>query len=69
MKEEAAMDDLDPPQRDPLFAAPSNDELNRLSLHELKERVAFLKAEITRTQEVMKSKQGAQSEAESFFKK
>ena len=61
-------DDLARPKSD-LFKSPSDDELHRLSVHELEERIDWLKAEIDRTRSVLESKQGAFSDAEAIFKK
>ena len=52
-----------------LYAHPTDDELARLSVDDLNERVEWLTAEIGRTQEVLVSKEGAIASAESFFKK
>jgi len=52
-----------------LLQAPSDDELHRLSVHELEALIDWLNGEIVRTKEVLGSKQGALSDAEAFFKK
>lgn len=52
-----------------LFQKPSDDDLAKLSLEELEYRVKWLEEERDRTQALIKSKAGALSEAESFFKK
>lgn len=62
------MDDEDRPLNDGLFTAPSNDQLARLSVGELEERISFLKHEIARTEQMLASKGSAKNAAESFFK-
>lgn len=44
-------------------------DLSLLSLEELRERVALLKAEIERCEEAIKAKKGARTDAEAFFRK
>ncbi len=62
------MEDEDRPKATGFDVPPTNDEFNSLSVHELKARIAFLKAEIARTEEQLKAKDGALSAAESLFK-
>lgn len=52
-----------------LYAHPTDDELARLSVDDLNERVEWLKTEISRTEVVLASQEGALSQAEAFFKK
>lgn len=52
----------------PAMGVPGED-LSLLSLKELHERVAVLEAEIIRCREVIADKEGARSDAESFFRK
>lgn len=52
-----------------LYAHPSDDELHRLSVDDLGERISWLEGEIERTRLVLNSKKGAFSDAEAFFKK
>jgi len=63
------MDDEQRPAKPDLFKAPTNDQLHRLSVDELEERITFLQTEIERTKEVLSAKKGALSDAESVFKK
>ncbi len=63
------MDDEARPAKPAMFQAPSDDELHRLSVHELEHRIEWLKSEIERTKAVLGSKHGAKSEAEAIFKK
>lgn len=63
------MDDEERPAKPAIFAAPSDDELHRLSVHELEHRIEWLKGEIERTKTVLGSKHGAMSDAEAIFKK
>ncbi len=44
------------------------DDLSLLSVHELKERIALLKAEIERADQALSAKRGALSQAESVFR-
>lgn len=62
------MEDEDRPKSGGFDIPPTNDQLHRLSVHELKERIAFLQSEIKRTEEQLKAKDGALSAAESLFK-
>lgn len=52
-----------------MFARPSDDELHRLSVDELENRIIWLKEEIERTKLVLSSKAGAFTDAEAVFKK
>ncbi|MFP3943370.1 MAG: DUF1192 domain-containing protein [Alphaproteobacteria bacterium] len=45
------------------------EDLSMYSLKELRERVALLKAEIERCEAMIEGKEGARSDAESFFRK
>ncbi len=62
------MEDEDKPKTSSFDIPPTDDQLNRLSVHELDERIKFLKAEIARTEAQRKAKDGALSAAESLFK-
>jgi uncharacterized small protein (DUF1192 family) len=57
-------DDLEPR---PTIATPPN--LDRMSVHELRDYVAELEAEIARVQAMIDAKQDHRSSAESVFKK
>jgi len=63
------MDDDDRPAKPDPFKGPSDDELHRLSVNELEERIAWLKSEIERVKAVLGTKHGARSDAEAIFKK
>ena len=63
------MDEEARPAKPDLYAHPTDDELNRLSVDDLNERIEWLKAEIGRTEAVLANKEGALSQAEAFFKK
>ncbi|HJO74816.1 MAG TPA: DUF1192 domain-containing protein [Rhodospirillales bacterium] len=56
-------DDLEPQQQKP---APKN--LEEMSIEALDEYIGNLEAEIARVREAIKGKQGAQSDADQFFK-
>jgi uncharacterized small protein (DUF1192 family) len=56
-------DDLEPQQQKP---APKN--LEEMSIEALGEYIGGLEAEIARVREAIKGKQGAQSDADQFFK-
>lgn len=60
-------DDLEPRQGQ--TAALSKQDLSNFSIEDLKERIAELKAEITRCESLIESKQGSRQDAESVFKK
>ncbi len=53
----------------PAAASLPKEDLSLLSLKELRERVALLKAEIERCEAAIEAKEGARSDAESFFRK
>tara|TARA_B100000214_G_C23823698_1_gene560886 strand:+ start:50 stop:238 length:189 start_codon:yes stop_codon:yes gene_type:complete len=46
-----------------------NQDLNKLSINELQERILFLKEEINRSEEKIEIKKLSKSNAESIFKK
>lgn len=61
------LDDL--PRKQPTGAeALAREALDDLSVYELKERVALLKAEIERTEKAIGAKESGQSEAEKLFR-
>jgi len=62
-------DDNEPTPKSDLFKRPSDDELNRLSVGELEERIVWLEDEVVRTKGIRAGKQGAFSDAEAVFKK
>lgn len=62
------MEDEERPKKTGFDVPPTNDELHRLSVDELKDRISFLESEIKRTEEQLKAKDGALSAAESLFK-
>ena len=63
------MDDEERPAKSDLFKPATNDELHRLSVDELEDRITFLKDEIERTMAVLSAKKGALSDTEAVFKK
>ena len=56
------------PPKPPAAVLPGED-LSLLSLKDLRERVALLRAEIERCEEAIDAKEGARTDAESFFRK
>lgn len=61
------LDDL--PREQPTGAASlAKENLDDLSLYELKERIELLKAEIARTEAMMATKESGKSEADKLFK-
>jgi uncharacterized small protein (DUF1192 family) len=63
------MDDDARPAKPNPFQGPSDDELHRLSVDELGDRIDWLRSEIERTEAILAAKHGAMSDAESIFKK
>ncbi len=62
--------DTDLPRRKAAAAIISlSDDLSLLSMEELKERIALLRAEIERCETMFDAKQGVQSSAEAIFRK
>lgn len=59
--------DEDIPKKKPDIAV--GDDLSRLSIHELEERIEALRAEIARAEESMQAKRASAGAAESFFKR
>lgn len=56
------------PRKKPSLALAAQD-LSMMSIEDLEERIAEMKAEIERCQAMIVSKQGSRADAESFFKK
>ena len=63
------MDDEDRAAKSDVFARPSDDELNRLSVDELQGRITWLEEEIVRTKDILRGKEGAFSDAQAAVKK
>ena len=59
---------MDIEELDPIKKKPVKKDLTRMSVGDLKEYVAELKAEIERAEAAIKSKDKARAGAESFFK-
>jgi uncharacterized small protein (DUF1192 family) len=57
------------PLRKPAAAHEIGSDLSKLSVEELHERIAALKAEIERLEAVLRSKQASKSAANTFFKR
>jgi uncharacterized small protein (DUF1192 family) len=62
-----ALFDEEPPKRKADLVI--GEELGRLSIGELQERIAVLKAEIARVEETLGHKRASQGAAEAFFKR
>jgi len=62
------LDDIAPKKQDAPIDALEREELDSHSVDELAERKRRLEREITRTEEMLKSKEASKSAAESFFR-
>jgi uncharacterized small protein (DUF1192 family) len=61
------IDDEELPKKKAAHAV--GEDLSALSLHELDERIALLRAEIVRIEEAVRAKRASASVADSFFKR
>lgn len=59
----------DEPIRPKVRVITPGEDLSLLSLKELRERIAVLQTEIERCESAIEAKEGARSDAESFFRK
>lgn len=62
-------DPFGPPPPDPALRHEIGQPLDRLSLHELVERIALLQAEIKRVEAALLIKHGSQRDADAVFKR
>jgi len=62
------MDDLEPQKMPDTLKTLAREDLSRLSIDELNERVRCLESEIARVKQVLDSKKGSHADAEALFK-